>query len=219
MLMLMQRGRYDAAERVLERMAVHRHEGYEQTGSRAHRARLHLYRGRIDEAAAEIDRAIAEGVETSWEHNICSIGAEIAAARGRLTEARALAAEWLERDVHPAVTVYNAAVLRPLVQAEVDAALATSGDDRERHVAAAFAAADEIRSIGASLAPGGEATTQLERWTTYLALAEAELSRLDDPACSADAWRAVVALPDTTWYRDYAAHRLAEAEAAIAARR
>jgi predicted ATPase/DNA-binding winged helix-turn-helix (wHTH) protein len=218
MTVLMQLGRYDEAEAVLAHLTGDRYEGYEQTGARAVRARLRWFQGRFDEASAEISRAIAEGVELSWEHHVCSIGAEVAAARMRLDETRAYAAELLERECHPTRAVYRTAVLRPLVQAEVDAALLATGHDRARHAAAARVAAVEIDAIGSSLPAGAHATTQIERWTTYLALADAELARLDGPRRAADAWRSVVDVPDTMWYRNYASRRAVEAERALAGR-
>ena len=213
---LMQLGRIAHAERVLDRRERLHLEGYDRVGQLVMRATAHWMQHRLDAAADVIDELERHGVSPRWFHDFYPMAASVAAERGRLDEVRRLADDYLAVPVDPSEEVHKLAVSWPLTAATVDAARGArdAGDDRagDDLANAAREVVRRARRILAEHPPRSRGSVQLEVPATYLALAEAELARLDGPAV--EAWQHASQLPDYAAIRAYAERRLAEARAA-----
>ena len=205
----MQSGEWDRAEDVLQRVAGQELVAYEQIGFHHARGSLRWMQGRLDDAAADVAALRRLRPMHRWNHDILPLEAEVAADVGRLDQVRATAAEYLAARVHASEESMKAAVLRPLVAAEVDAALMASGPDREDHARRATDAVTQMRSIIERYPPLASGSVQYETPATNLLIAEAELSRLSAP--DPDAWRGVNDRADLAYWRLYAGWRLADA--------
>lgn len=96
---------------------------------------------------------------------------------------------FLRVPVHSTEEAKKLAVLSPLARAEVDAALSASDDTRAEHLERARAAVARGREILAEFPPPTAGSIQMETPATYLAMAEAEVSRISHPGSSALAGR------------------------------
>lgn len=210
---LLQDGAWDQAEVLLDRTRRHHREGYQRTWHLMVGATLRWMQGRTGEARGHLDALDRMGLNPRWFHDYFPLRAEIAADEGSLDEVRAVADRYLSLDVDVGEMPYKLAVLNPLVRAEVDAAIASEGEQAARHAAAAEAALEEMhRLAGAHPHPTG-GSVQLETAATHVAFAEAEAARLAGGDTVA-AWRRAQERADFEYYRLYARWRLAEAAVA-----
>jgi hypothetical protein len=172
--------------------------------------------GRLDDASTELAEFRRTKPIRRWFHDLLPLEAEVAADAGRLEDVRATAAEYLAAEVHSSEESMKTGVLRPLVAAEVDAAVASSGATRDDHVRRATDAVAQIRDIIRRHPPLSSGSIQFETADTHLRLAEAELSRVTGP--DPDLWRAVIDRASYVYWRTYARWRLAEALLAVGSR-
>ncbi len=205
-------GEWQRTDEALERMARCHLEGFVLVVFHVLRGTLRWMRGQNDEAADDAAHARQIGVPARVYHDFFPFEAEVAAARGRLEEARAIADEHLVVDAHPTEVVTKLGTMRPLVRAEVDAALASEAD-RDERVAHAAAAVEQMRDLVERHPPASPTTFQLEHPYTYLALAEAELSRATGPEPAA--WWDALEQVYSPYWRVYVRWRLAEASLAV----
>jgi hypothetical protein len=184
-------------------------EGFDRAGFFVVHGALRWMQGRLDEADVFLAEIHELGVNPRWYHDYFPLVADVAADAGRLADVRTAAETYLAVQVDPSEEAKKLGVLSPLTRAEVDAALATSGSERAGHVERARAAVATAREILQAHPPPGEGSVQMETHATHLAIAEAELSRIDgsDPA----RWQQAVDRADYFYFRLYARFRLAEA--------
>jgi predicted ATPase/DNA-binding SARP family transcriptional activator len=206
---LCQAGDWDVAEVVVERAATWRLEGWDLACHLITRAMLRWMQGRLGDARAALAELGNASVHPRWYDDYYALLTEIAADEGRVADAREAADAYLAIDVHPSEEAAKLAVLAPLVRAEVDAALAEGATERDRHLDAAHEAASRARDIFARFPPPTGGSLQIETAATYLALAEAELSRCVGP--DPGLWSDVVGRADYLYTRLYGRLRLAEA--------
>lgn len=204
-----QTGEWDRMREIVDRLGTRHLEGYDRAAYLVTHATLRWMRGRSGEARADLVELGRTGVNRRWFHHYYPLLADVAAEQERLGDVRAAAAEYRGVPVHPLHEAKKIAVLAPLARAEVDAALTASGTDRAEHVARAREAVARGREILEAFPPPSEGSLQMETPRTYLALAEAELSRIDgsDPGL----WQDAVDRADYFYFRLYARFRLAEA--------
>lgn len=214
-------GAWDRAEHVVARMDEVYSEGYTGTGVGTVRAALWWMRGDLEAARREVARLHVDGVPTRWYHDVLPLEAEIAAAQRRLGDARAVVDRHLDTEVAETEIAYRIGTMRALVRAEVDAELrADGGVGPDGDVASPPAGADDHRARAEELL--GTMRTWFERFPlpfegspqfetpgTYLALAEAELTRITGPDPAR--WTALVDRAAYAYWRIYARWRLAEA--------
>ena len=205
-------GEWQRTDEALERMARCHLEGFVLVVFHVLRGTLRWMRGQNEEAADDGARAREIGVPARVYHDFFPFEAEVAAARGRREQTRAIAEEHLAVDAHPTEVVTKLGTVRPLVRAEVDAALASEAD-RDAHIERAAAAVEQMRDLVERHPPASRTTFQLEHPYTYLALAEAELSRATGP--NPAAWRAALEQAYSPYWRVYVRWRLAEASVAF----
>ena len=205
----LQTGEWDRAEGEIERMRVRHLEGWDRTSYLVHRSALDWMRGRLDDARVRLAELDAPSVDASWYHEYYPLLADIAADQRRLADVRAAADAYLAFRAHPSEEATKLAILASLARAEADAALVASKRDRAHHVRRAHAAVERARRTLETYPPLVKGSLQVETPWTYLALAEAELSRATgpDPAL----WRTAVEAADTVYFRLYASFRLSEA--------
>lgn len=211
-----QSGEWHRADDVLERASRGHLEGYAQMWVHHTRGSLRWMQGRLDDASTELAEFRRTKPIRRWFHDLLPLEAEVAADAGRLEDVRATAAEYLAAEVHSSEESMKTGVLRPLVAAEVDAAVASSGATRDDHVRRATAAVAQIRDIIRLHPPLSSGSIQFETADTHLRLAEAELSRVTGP--DPDLWRAVIDRASYVYWRTYARWRLAEALLAVGSR-
>jgi hypothetical protein len=204
-----QSGEWDRAEAALDRLARRRLEGWDRIGYLVMHSTLRWMQGRLGEARHELDELEARGVDARWYHDYYPLLVDVAADEGRLESARAATEAYLSMDVHPSEEAKKLGVLSALARAEADAGTAAKDGGRDEHVERAAAAVERGRMILEQLPPLTEGSLQMETPATYLAFAEAELSRLTAPDPSL--WEAAVARADYVYFRLYARWRLAEA--------
>ena len=176
-------GAWDRTEQVLQRWGQLHLEGFDLTGIRHVRGCLRWMQGRLEDAAAEMTAAIGSpDISPRWYHDVFNLQADVAADRGDLDQVRASAARYLATDVTAAEESMKAAVLSPLVRAEVAAALRAEGAEREKHASRGRDAYRRMLELVERYPHPTGGTVQLETAATHLLIAEAELSRLDQPA-------------------------------------
>ena len=205
----LQTGEWERAEEIVARLGDRHLEGYDRAAYLITHATLRWMQGRLDDAREDLDQLAEIGVNRRWYHYSYPLLAEVGADWSRLDDVRSAADAYLAVPMHRSHESKKVAVLTPLVRAEVDAALATSGEERAAHVERARAAVSEARGIVETFPPKTEGSVQLETPRTSLALAEAELSRVVRPDPSR--WRDAVSRADFVYVRLYARWRLAEA--------
>ena len=201
-------GEFDRVEQALGEMAEGRLEGYDLAWYYHVRGTMHWMRGRLADAAADVQRMRELGT-VRFHHDQFPLEAEIAAAQGRVDDVRALAAEYLGVEVNPASEAMKTGALLPLVRAEVDRALAARGGDREEHLRRAKEALGRMYDLVERFPPQPGGAIQIETPATWVRLAEAELSRLTGP--DPDRWRTALETISEAYWRTYARWRLAEA--------
>lgn len=204
-----QSGDWDRAEGVLERFTDRYLDVYEQVQLLHLRGSLRWMQGRLDDASADLAEFRRIRPVHRWYHDLLPLEAEVAADAGRLEQVRATATEYLAVEVHSSEEAMKAAVLRPLVAAEVEAALRSSGAKQDDHVRRASEALARIRDLIRRYPPLASGSVQYETAHTQLLLAEAELSRVTRP--EPRLWRAVIDNAAYVYWRLYAQWRLAEA--------
>lgn len=205
----LQTGEWDRAEDFLEGATRQHLDVYQRVGVHHLRGSLRWMQGRLDEADADLGDFRRIKPVHRWYHDLLPLEAEVAADAGRLEQVRTTAAEYLAVEVHSSEEAMKAAVLRPLVAAEVDAALRSSGDEREDHGRRAGEAVARMRELIRLHPPLASGSVQYETAQTQLLLAEGELSRVSEPEPSR--WRAVIDQATYAYWRLYARWRLAEA--------
>ena len=201
-------GEWERAAEALDRMARYHLEGTQLVGFHVVRGTLRWMRGQHEEAAADAARAREAGVAPRWYHDFLPFEAEVTAWRGRLEETRAIAQQHLAVEAHPTEEATKLGTVRPLVRAEVDAAL-TAGAARDTHLERAAEAVEQMRDLLERHPPPSRSTLQLEHPHTYLTLATAELSRATGP--DPTAWRDVLEQIHYPYWRTYVRWRRAEA--------
>lgn len=206
----MQTGEWAGAEQALEHSRAGHLEGYSEMWTHHATGALRWMQGRSAEADAAVRALRTMTPAARWYHDFFPLEAEVAAAGGDLSRVRRVADEYLAVPVHSTEAAMKTAVLRPLVQAEVDAALATSGDaHRGEHLSRARAARDRAREILAADPPLWSGCLQFEVPATHVLLADAELSRITGP--NPELWREAGDAADYAYWRLYAGYRRAEA--------
>ncbi len=195
------------ADATLDRVAGFHLEGSVRSSMYALRATLRWMQGRLDEA-----RAAAEGLResvraTRYYRMLYPLLAGIRADEGRLDEVRAIADEHWSAEVRAAEEATKVGTMWVLLRAEADAADEADGA-RDDHVRRAHAAMDRIRDLLARSPPRVLAGFRLEMPQTFLALAEAELSRVSTP--DPERWRQVMREASYAYWRTYARWRLGE---------
>ncbi|HUF01086.1 MAG TPA: BTAD domain-containing putative transcriptional regulator [Gaiellaceae bacterium] len=205
----LQSGEWDRARAIVDQLGKRHREGYARAAYLIARATLRWMQGGFDDAGADLATLEEMGVHPRWHHAYYPLLADVSADGGRIEDARRGAEEYLAFAVDRSQESRKLGVLAPLARAEVEAAVATSGAKRAEHVERARAAVTRAREIVETFPPLTEGSLQMETPRTYLALAEAELSRIEgsDPAL----WQAVVDRADYVYFRLYARFRLAEA--------
>ena len=201
-------GEWERAAEALDRMARSHLEGTRLVGFHVVRGTLRWMRGQHEEAAADAARARQVGVAPRWFHDFLPFEAEVTAWRGQLEETRAIAQQHLAVEAHPTEEATKLGTVRPLVRAEVDAAL-TAGEARDAHLERAAEAVEHMRDLLERHPPPSRSTLQLEHPRTYLALAKAELSRATGP--DPTAWRVLLEQLHYPYWRTYVRWRLTEA--------
>lgn len=201
-------GEWHRVERALRYMADTRLEGVPLAWYYHVGGLLRWMQGRVTDAAVDAERFREVGA-LRFAHDQFPLEAELAAAQGRLDAVRALAAEYLAMDVDPTAEAMKTGVLLPLVRAEVDQAVAARGDGRDEHGRRAEDALERMRELVERFPPPPGGAIQIETPTTWVQLAEAELTRLTGAAPGR--WRAVLAAVSEPYWQVYARWRLAEA--------
>jgi len=209
----LQTGEWDRAAEAVARLNDRHLEGWDRTGYLIHQSSLRHMQGRLDEAERALEELEELGVDPRWYHAYYPLLADVSADMGRLANVRAAAHDYLSIDVHASEQAKKLAVLAPLVRAEADAALSMSGAARTEHIERARAGVAKAREIMDVFPPLTEGSLHLETPTTYLSLAEAELSRATEPDPAL--WEEAVDRADFAYFRLYSQWRLAEALLAL----
>lgn len=198
-------GRTDEAGHILDRIAPI--EGYEEAAYRSVRARVDWLGGDVEGAAAAAEATLRNLSDPYWFPNLRTTAAE---ARSELQDLAAVRHHVEHAESDPLVSGDHeiVPVLRPLVRAEVDAALRSDGRQRAKHERAAREACARMRTAVESLSRD-DVPIWLETGEVYLALAEAELTRLGPVERERDAWSGLAGAPRTQRFAEYVEHRLA----------
>lgn len=198
-----------AAASIRAQLGTQRLEGYDRNSHLMTWGTLCWMRGDLAEASEAVAELAAGGVNPRWFHDFYPLCADIAADSGDLEEVRRLAETYLAVEVDPTEEPKKLGVLNPLVRAEVNAAIDTAGTDRADHVSRAEAALDRMIRILDEFPPFVEGSVAMETHGTHLALARAELSRIDGP--DRELWKDAADRADYVYFRLYALIRLAGA--------
>lgn len=204
----LQSGEWERAEDAIKRAERRQVEGYGRMWFHHMHGSLRWMQGRLDEARDDLKAFRRLDPAPRWYHDLFSLAADVAADGGHLDDARASASEYLGVEVHPSEESMKAGVLRPLIRAEVDAALLTTGQEREEHAMRARQVLHQMRHIVARYPSPTGGSLQFETADTNVVLAEGEVSRVTgpDPSC----WRIAMARAAWVYWRVYARWRLAE---------
>ncbi|MGI8658023.1 MAG: ATP-binding protein [Candidatus Limnocylindria bacterium] len=209
----MRSGKSERAEEILERSAGYQLEALPLMSHRTLLALLHWQQGRTEEASADL--AVAHEAKPLFRYLrvLYPVEANVRVDEADLERARAVVERHLAADVDEVEEPTKAGSLHAIVRAEVDAALDADDGARADHRRRVESALATIRSLFDRFPPTTLAGLQVERPETALALAEAEATRLDEPA--PDLWRALLDRPRYAYWRTYARCRLAESLLAI----
>lgn len=201
-------GRMELTDAALERSERYHLEGALKMSDLAIRGVRHWTAGRLDEAEAKARELRDLPVNPRYYRVLYPLEAEISAARGDLARVHSLVARHLAEDVLDIEQSLKSGTIWPAVRLEVDAAIAATPAGGE-HADRAMTLTQKMRSLITRYPPSVPSGFRLELADTYLALAEAELSRLggSEPVD----WRDVVGLPSYLYWRTYARFRLTEA--------
>ena len=201
-------GNWARAETVLERVAGFHLEGSVRSSMFALRTTLRWMQGRLDDAERAAEDLRGSVRATRYFRMLYPLVAEIRADQGRLEDVRAMADEHCAADVRPAEEATKVGTLCVLLRAEADAAEVAAGANREDHIRQAHEVMQRIRDHLERFPPRVLAGFRLETPETFLALAEAELSRVTAPA--PDRWNTVIGDASYAYWRTYARWRLGE---------
>jgi DNA-binding CsgD family transcriptional regulator/tetratricopeptide (TPR) repeat protein len=202
-------GAWERVDEVLERMTGYHLEGMSRVSLLLVRAILRWMRGDTASARVDIDDIHALGMPGRLHHDLFPLHAEVAADDGDLDEVRRVVETHLELEVDASEQFMKLGTLRPLVRAEIDAALGAPGDTQAtEHLARANATLERMQDLLDAFPPV-PGTAQLELADTYLLLARAEVTRAtgSDP----DLWAEAEARCAYAYWRCYAAWRRVEA--------
>ena len=203
-------GDWDDAAAVTSRMRRCHAEGYGAIGFGTVRASLAWMRGDLDTARAEVARLHELGVPVRWYHDVLPLEAEIAAAQARLDAVRDIVRRHLDTEVADTEIAYRLATMRALVRAEVDAALAAAdAGTADEHRCRAQETVVTMQLWAQRYPLPLEGSPQFETPATYLALAEAELTRVSGPDPAR--WADLLAQTTYAYWRIYTRWRRAEA--------
>jgi predicted ATPase/DNA-binding SARP family transcriptional activator len=205
----LQSGEWVRAEEAIARLSTRHLEGWDRTGYLLAHGSLRWMQGKLEDAQSDLDELERLGVDVQWHHEYYPLLADVSADQGRLATVRAVADAYLSVEVHPVDEAKKLGVLYPLARAEIDASLTASEDDLAEYAERARATVATARSLFERFPPLTAGSLQLETPTTYLTLAEAEVSRVTGPEPAR--WRRVLELVDTAYFRLYAGFRLTEA--------
>ena len=206
---LLHAGEWQQAEDLIGHMSSRHLEGYDQVSLHMVRGTLRWMQGRLGEAESDLASLRHAGVHERWYHDFYPLAADVAAAQGRISEVRRLAEEHLAVQPDSSEEPMKLGTLRPLVAAEVDAALASDGATRQAHVHRAREALARMGDLLERFPPVTAGSLQLETPVGYLRLAEAELSRVTGP--DPERWTAALSRTRYAYWRLYARWRRAEA--------
>jgi predicted ATPase/class 3 adenylate cyclase len=209
MWVLLLNGHWARAEELSDTLGRIHMEAFELVGYLVSRGALRWMQGRLEAARSDLAELRELPISRRWYHDYLPLAADVAADARRLSDVRTLAAEYLSVDVDPTEEAKKVAVLSSVARAEVNAALATSAGERDEHIEHARAAVATGRAILEEFPPPSDGSVQMETPATYLALAEAELSRATGP--TPELWQKVISSADYLYFRMYAQLRLAEA--------
>ena len=209
-------GDWTRAEEVLDRSAGFHLEGSLRASLHSLRAILRWMQGRLEEAELELTDLRRAARASRYYRILYPLAADIRADQGDLRGVRALADEHMAAEVRPAEEATKLGTLWAVVRAEVAAAASPTGAEGEQHASGARAGLEQMRQVLARFPPRVLAGLRLETPDTYLALAEAELSRIAAPA--PERWLAVLDRASYVYWRVYARCRLAESLLAMGRR-
>lgn len=205
----MQTGEWDRAEVAVRRYRELRLEGYQRESSLMVWGTWCWMKGDLDGAASAMVELDDGGINPRWYHDYYPLRTDIAADAGDIEAARRHAGAYLAVEVDPSEEPKKLGALNPLVRAEVNAALASSGTTRSDHRARAEAAVNKMHTILEEYPPHTDGSVAMETHHTHLAFALAELSRVIEP--DPGLWREAAKRADYVYFRLYAQIRLAEA--------
>lgn len=197
------------AEVALERSLRYHIEGALWMSALTIRALISWSRGRSDDVVLDTARLREIPVASRYYRLLFPLEAEAAVEQGRPDDVHELVRRHLAVDVLDVEQPLKAGTLWPTVRVEVAAALATSGTARDGHLRRAEGLVERMRSLMARYPPSPPSGLRFEMPGTYLALAEAELTRVRDP--DPIAWRRALASTSYRYWRAYARLRSAEA--------
>ncbi len=206
-------GHLDRADASIERSARYPVVGALRMSYLTVRALLHWTCGELDAASAKITQLRAMPVASRYYRIVYPLEAEVAALADRPELVHHLAERHEDEDVIDVEQPLKVGTLWPALRVEVDAALAAGDRDREDHAARARSVLDRMRTWLDRFPPSPPSGLRFEMPATYLALAEAEVTRL--AASDPEAWRRAVASASYLYWATYARARLAEALIAV----
>lgn len=202
-------GRLTQAEATLERSTRYHIEGAMKMSELSIRALIAWTQGRLSDVVAAARRLREIPAASRYYRLLYPLEAEVAAEEGRSDDVHALVRRHLAEDVLDVEQPLKAGTLWPAVRVEVDAALRTSRRDRAHHLDQVDALIDRMRSLMERYPPSPPSGLRFEMPQTYLALAEAERTRITEPDPAA--WRRSLELASYLYWQLYARLRLAEA--------
>ena len=205
----MQTGEWDRSEDANRLLRERRMEGYDHVWYLMTHGTLCWMRGDLEKASRAMGEIEEIGVNPRWYHDYYPLRADIAADMGDVEGTRGHAHAYLSVEVDPSEEAKKLSVLNPMVRAEVNAALAEDGPDRDAHEAAARAAVSRMQALLDEYPPLSDGSLAMETHGTHLALARAELSRVigPDPVL----WQDAMERADYIYFRLYAQGRCGEA--------
>lgn len=204
---MIQRGDLAEIEANLEQWSREDHlEGFQRLGNLVPLGTALWMQGRLEEAYAVVEECEVEGVNPRWYHDFIPLKVDVLVDLGRLEEAKAAAAIYLDFETDSSEEGMKLGVLNPLVRGVAD--LADSASDDADLVASAESYVDRMRQILAEHPRPMDGSVAMETPRTHLLFAEAELTRINQP--DSTAWRAAMKAADYIYFRLYAQIRLGE---------